>query len=54
VFLAGNALWAVWGWHDHAWALLLLQAALSAMNLRGARKADAQAAQNEPAPNSST
>lgn len=46
VFLASNALWGVWGWHDGAYALVLLQAALAVMNIRGARKTqDAEAAQ---------
>ena len=37
LFLASNALWVMWGWHAKAWALLLLQFCLAAMNLRGAR-----------------
>jgi len=40
VFLASNALWVAWGWHAHAWALIALQFALAAMNIRGARKAE--------------
>jgi hypothetical protein len=40
VFLASNALWIVWGWSDHAWALIGLQVALAAMNIRGACKND--------------
>jgi hypothetical protein len=40
VFLASNALWAVWGWHDNAYALVLLQASLAVMNIRGARKTE--------------
>jgi len=38
VFLASNALWVAWGWHDHAAALVVLQFALAAMNIRGAVK----------------
>lgn len=38
VFLASNVLWVAWGWHDHAWALIALQVALAAMNIRGVRK----------------
>jgi len=38
VFLGSNALWIVWGWHDHAQALVALQFALAAMNVRGAFK----------------
>ena len=41
-FLLSNALWIVWGWHDDAHALIVLQIALVALNIRGARK-------NEPA-----
>lgn len=40
VFLASNALWIVWGWHTAAWALVVLQFCLIAMNLRGAGKND--------------
>jgi len=36
VFLCSNALWVWWGWHDHAHALIALQFALAAMNVRGA------------------
>jgi hypothetical protein len=38
VFLLSNALWAAWGWHTNAWALVVLQAGLAAMNIRGAHK----------------
>ena len=38
-FLASNALWAAWGWHTHAAALVLLQLCLAAMNIRGFVKA---------------
>ena len=38
VFLASNALWIAWGWHDHALALVVLQVGLAALNLRGAFK----------------
>jgi hypothetical protein len=41
-FLLSNVLWIAWGWHDHAYALIALQLALAALNIRGARK-------NEPA-----
>jgi hypothetical protein len=40
VFLASNAMWALWGVHASAWALVALQAALAALNIRGARKTD--------------
>jgi hypothetical protein len=37
-FLASNILWVVWGWHDHAWALIGLQFCLAALNIRGVYK----------------
>jgi hypothetical protein len=37
-FLASNALWITWGWHDHAWALVALQVGLAGLNIRGASK----------------
>ena len=40
VFLVSNAMWAVWGWHTQAWALIALQFGLAAMNIRGAMKTD--------------
>ena len=38
VFLLSNALWVAWGLHDGAPALIVLQGALAAMNIRGALK----------------
>jgi hypothetical protein len=35
VFLGSNVLWMAWGWHTGAWALVMLQAGLAAMNIRG-------------------
>lgn len=35
MFILSNVLWIVWGIHDEAWALIVLQAALMAMNIRG-------------------
>lgn len=40
VFLASNFLWVVWGWHDKAYALILLQIGLLGMNIRGIFKND--------------
>lgn len=40
VFLASNVLWAAWGWHDGAFALIALQVALAAMNIRGVLKTE--------------
>jgi hypothetical protein len=39
-FLASNALWIAWGWQAQATALVVLQLALAAMNIRGAFKTD--------------
>ena len=41
-FLLSNVMWIVWGWHAHAYALVVLQIALAVLNIRGACK-------NEPA-----
>lgn len=38
VYLLSNAMWTVWGLQMQAWALVLLQFGLAAMNLRGVRK----------------
>jgi hypothetical protein len=38
VFLASNALWVAWGFHDHAYALVGLQFFLAALNIRGVYK----------------
>jgi hypothetical protein len=37
-FIASNILWAVWGWQAQAYALVVLQAGLFALNIRGAKK----------------
>ena len=42
VFFASNVLWIIWGWHSHAYALIILQFCLAALNIRGVTK-------NEPA-----
>lgn len=44
-FLASNVLWIVWGWHDGAYALIALQVALAALNIRGVLKNDPELAQ---------
>lgn len=51
LFVASNLMWAVWGWHTSAWALIALQAGLFLMNLRGIRKNE-RADNEEPAPTS--
>ncbi len=40
VFLASNVLWSAWGWHSGAYALIVLQVCLAAMNVRGVYKND--------------
>ena len=45
VFIASNVLWIVWGVHSRAYALIGLQICLAFMNVRGARKAKADAAE---------
>jgi hypothetical protein len=39
-FLLSNLLWAVWGWSSGAYALIVLQVALAALNIRGVNKND--------------
>jgi len=39
-FLLSNLLWIAWAWQAHALALVVLQFALAAMNIRGAFKTD--------------
>ena len=38
LFLLSNVLWIVWGWHDSAYALIVLQLGLAILNIRGAMK----------------
>ena len=40
VFIASNVLWIIWGVPSRAYALIVLQIALAAMNIRGAGKND--------------
>jgi hypothetical protein len=39
-FIASNILWAAWGWHAQAYALIVLQGGLLALNVRGAKKTE--------------
>lgn len=39
-FLLSNLMWVVWGLHDGAYALVVLQFALAAMNIRGVLRND--------------
>ena len=48
VFLGSNVLWTVWGVHDGAWALIALQVALAALNIRGVYKTEHPAAAERP------
>jgi hypothetical protein len=43
IFLLSNALWVAWGLYSSAPALVALQIALAAMNIRGAMKTEAAA-----------
>ena len=44
IFLVSNVLWVVWGVHDKAYALVVLQVCLAALNIRGVKKNDPDAA----------
>ena len=46
VFILSNVLWILWGLHDHAYALILLQLCLAGTNVRGALKNDPAASAN--------
>jgi len=37
-FLASNVVWIAWGWSTQAYALIVLQLALAALNMRGVAK----------------
>jgi hypothetical protein len=40
IFLLSNFLWIGWGYYDHAYALIALQVALAALNIRGVFKTE--------------
>jgi hypothetical protein len=46
LFLLSNVLWIVWGWHDGAYALILLQVVLAITNIRGTMKTRESSQQN--------
>jgi hypothetical protein len=46
-FLASNVLWIAWGFHSRSWALVVLQFALAALNVRGAEKNEPKASTSE-------
>lgn len=35
LLIGGNVMWIAWGWGDEAWALIVLNVGLLAMNIRG-------------------
>jgi len=41
LFIGSNVLWTVWGVYAQAYALVVLQLGLFAMNIRGTKKTDA-------------
>ena len=49
LFFVSNAAWVGWGLHAGAWALVLLQFCLAALNLRGVRKAEKAGGGQDPA-----
>lgn len=50
VFLASNLMWVVWGLHTSAYALVTLQFALAALNIRGMMEARKAKAHPSPSP----
>lgn len=38
MYLTGNVMWIAWGWGEQAWALIVLNLALMALNVRGIYK----------------
>ena len=48
VFIVSNVLWIVCGWHDGAYALITLQFALAALNIRGVLKNEPDAPAEAP------
>lgn len=43
LFIVSNVMWVAWGVYAHAYALILLQVCLAAMNIRGAVKTEVPA-----------
>ena len=46
IHLAGNVAWVAWGVPAGAWAVVVLQFCLAAMNVRGARRNEGGASQS--------
>ncbi len=42
IFLLSNVLWVIWGFYSNAYALILLQFCLAALNIRGVYKNEPQ------------
>ena len=49
LFTASNVVWAAWGLHANAYALVVLQIGLFALNLRGMRKTETESSQRSAA-----
>ena len=49
IFLASNVLWVIWGVRSGAYALIILQICLAAINIRGAQKNDPSASRGSQA-----
>lgn len=49
LFILGNILWLIWGIHDKAWALIILQVFLAVMNIRGVKKNSSEESKKETA-----
>ncbi|MBK5396025.1 hypothetical protein JFU47_04640 [Pseudomonas sp. TH39(2020)] len=45
-FIVSNVLWVTWGYHTQAYALIVLQFCLCAMNVRGFKKNAGAAAEH--------
>ena len=43
MMVLSNLMWIVWGWSDEAWALIVLQVGLMALNARGIIKNEHEA-----------
>ena len=48
IFLAGNVLWVIWGFHACAYALIFLQICLAILNVRGVFKNDPESIKQAP------
>ena len=44
IFLVSNVLWAAWGIHAKAYAVIALQVCLAALNIRGVKKTSEESA----------